>query len=737
MKGNKLRTLAVTAGILAVIGYVVIPRISNSYSLKPIDKPAAADRARLAVMFGRLPLQFEINQGQTDSSVEFLSRGPGYTLFLSPTEVAFVLSKSAKGAETSAVRMQLRGADLNSKMQGIDELPGKTNYFLGRDASSWRTNIATYSKVRTADVYSGIDSVYYGNNRQLEYDFEVAPGVDPSVIRLGFDGSDGVRIDKNGDLLVQTAGDEIRLLKPVAYQNAKESRREVAAEYVLLDDQNVAFKLGHYDREELLVIDPTVAYATYLGGGGTDPAGADVVDGIAVDGSGNMYVTGMTTSTTFPVVNPAYQGSLAGNQDVFVAKLNPSGSALIYSTYIGGTADDYGYGLVIDTNGNAYVAGQTASAGFPTMNPAKGSLSGALDAFLLKLNSSGSGLVYSTYLGGTGDEAAYAIALDSGDAAYVTGTTSSSTNFATVGAAQTTYGGNGDAFVAKLNADGASFAYVTYLGGSNDEDLVSIGLLTVSTAGIAVDSSGIAYVVGTTASSVNFPQTINHLQGYGGGTHDAFVTMVSAPGNAFTYSSYLGGPLDDIGTGVAFDGSGNIFVAGGTSGSFPTTNGALDTTYNGLYDAFVAKLNSSGSSLLFSTYLGGSGADFALGLTLDNTGAAYVVGLTQSTNFPRVNATQNSLAGGTFADAFVTKIASDGSALSFSTYFGGSQREFCRDIVVSNGDIYIAGLTVSADLPTVSPLQASYGGGNSDGVIARFTGLATATKKVRAQTIAQ
>jgi hypothetical protein len=369
------------------------------------------------------------------------------------------------------------------------------------------------------------------------------------------------------------------------------------------------------------------------------------------------------------------------------------------------------------------------------MNPAKGSLSGALDAFLLKLNSSGSGLVYSTYLGGTGDEAAYAIALDSGGAAYVTGTTSSSTNLATVGAAQTTYGGNGDAFVAKLSADGASFAYVTYLGGSNDEDLVSIGLLTVSTAGIAVDSSGIAYVVGTTASSVNFPQ-VSARQSYGGGVHDAFVTKVSATGNAFTYSSYLGGPLDDIGTGIAFDGSGNIFVAGGTSGSFPLAS-ALYPTYSGFYDAFVAKLNSAGSSLLFSTYLGGSGADFALGLTLDNTGAAYVVGLTQSTNFPRVNATQNSLAGGTFADAFVTKIASDGSALSFSTYFGGSQREFCRDIVVSNGDIYIAGLTVSADLPTVSPLQASYGGGNSDGVIARFTGLATATKKVRAQTIAQ
>ena len=735
MNKSGLRILVFTAGVLAVVGCVVLPQIFvRKLNFKQSLHPVAKDKAQMAEVIARLPLSFELNQGQTDSSVKFLSRGPGYSIFVRPEEVVFSLPKR----NSAIIRMQLRGANSHSELTGLSELPGKVNYFAGHDGTGWRTNIPTYAKVRAGSVYTGIDAIYYGNNRQLEYDFEVAPGVDPSVVRLGFDGSEGLSIDSNGDLVVKAAGDEIRLLKPVAYQDVMGSRQDVAAEYVLLDQQNVGFSLGRYNTDAPLVIDPTVVYATYLGGPGTDDAGSDTVDGIAVDGSG-IYVTGFSASTSFPVVNGGYSGTLSGGQDVFVAKLNPSGSQLLYSTYIGGTNDDYGEGIALDPTGNAYVTGHTMSAGFPTtMGAAKVTISGTQDAFLLKLNSTGSGLLYSTYVGGNGDEAAYGIALDAANNAYITGTTTSTTGFSTVGAAQATYGGGTrDAFVAKLNAAGSAFSYVTYIGGSNDEDFVVFGTLVLPCAGIAVDSAtGIAYVVGTTASSAGFPLN-NARQGtYGGGGHDAFVAKLNAAGSAFTFSTYLGGAADDLATGVAIDASGNVYLTGATMGAFPIVAGGADDTFNaGFYDAFVSKLDTTGATLVYSTYLGGGAVDFGLGIAVDGSNNAYVVGLTQSTNFPTVSPTQGSLAG-SLADAFISKVNPTGTALTYSTYFGGTLREFCRDITVVAGDIYIGGLTVSTDLPTVSPLQNAYAGGNSDGFIVKIS-QGAASKKVRAQTISQ
>ncbi len=749
------RLIAVAA--LASVG--LLPMIPASRGSKKTPAPVAitsrkdpAVQSRLAASYGKLPLSFERNAGQTDASVRFLSRGPGYALFLTGNEAVLSLERRShphtKTPQTktpglaslfdrpqgpkpipapAAFRMTLAGANPKATVTGLDELPGKSNYFIGNDPAKWRTNVPTYAKVKYQNVYRGIDLVYYGNPQQLEYDFVVAPGADPkaisldvAAIRSSADGgrrAPGVdqkrRIDANGDLVIRAGEDEVRLHKPVVYQAAVNqgaegsARHFVDGHYVLKGDNRVSFEVASYDPGKTLVIDPVLVYSTYLGG-----SGGDLGQGIAVDSSGNAYVTGDTFSTNFPTANPlqAVYGGGLNQGDAFVAKLNPAGSALVYSTYLGGSCQDSGQGIAVDSSGNAYVTGGTFSTDFPTASPLQAVFGGGLsDGFVAKLNPTGSALVYSTYLGGSGDDSGYGIAVDSTGNAYVTGETDS-TNFPTSRPLQASSGGGSDAFVAKLNSGGSALVYSTYLGGSSQD----FG------QGIAVDSAGNAYVSGVT-NSTDFP-TASPLQAvFGGGVDygDAFVAKLNPTGSALVYSTYLGGSSDDEGHGIAVDSAGNAYVSGGTfSTDFPTAS-PLQASFGGDEDAFVAKLNPTGSALVYCTYLGGSGGEFGLGIAVDSSGNAYVSGFTDSTNFPTANPLQ-AVHGGS-QDAFVAKLNPGGSALVYSTYLGGSSVEEGEGIAVdSAGNAYVAGYTQSTNFPTANPLQAVYGGGETDAFVTKI-----------------
>jgi hypothetical protein len=616
--------------------------------------------------------------------------------------------------------MKLLGGNAKGRVVGLDELPGRSNYFIGNDPKKWRTNVPSYARVKYEGVYPGVDLVYYGNQRQLEYDFLVAPGADPNQIKLSFAGADGMRLDPaSGDLVLKVGEDEVRLQKPAVYQptvaavSSFDARRLSLVtrhcSFVLASNNQLAFRVAGYNPKCALVIDPVLSYSTYLGG-----SGGDIGQGIAVDSSGNAYVAGTTDSTDFPTANPL-QATNLGNGDAFVAKLNPAGSALIYSTYLGGSGVDEAHGIAVDSSGNAYVTGLTYSYDFPTVNPLQTSNHGGDDAFVAKLNAIGSALVYCTYLGGSSVDEVYGISVDSSGNAYVAGMTGS-TDFPTVDPIQATNKaaamGEPTAFVAKLNASGSALVYSTYLGGSNEDEAY----------GIAADPSGNAYVTGMTGST-DFPITAGALQTtcnggagcaqYGG---DAFVSKLNPTGSALVYSTYLGGSSYDYGGGVAVDSSGKAYVTGYTlSADFPTANpfqatcdGCNASEYIG--DAFVAKLNAAGSALVYSTYLGGSSDDKAYGIAVDSSANAYVTGYTYSTDFPTANPFQATCdnCSATTGDAFVAKLNSAGSALVYSTYLGGSGDDEGYGIAVDRtGDAYVTGSTYSTDFPTANPLQAT------------------------------
>src|SRR5438132_548275 len=441
-----------------------------------------ATKPQVLAAYGKLPLSFEANDGQADPQVKFLSRGSGYTLFLTPTEAVLTLTKADGHAKRrisgeatlvepekragTVLRMRLVGANPAPEVAGVGELPGKSNYFLGNDPTKWRTNVSTYAKVEYREVYPGVNLVYYGNQRQLEHDFVVSPGADPKVITLAFEGVDGVAIDALGDLVLRTVGGEVRLRKPVVYQEQNRQRAVIPTRYVLTAEHQVAFEVAAYDATKPLIIDPVLVYSTYLGGSGSDAS-----SGIAVDTQGNAYVTGVTRSSDFPTTAGAFQTTFGGLINAFVTKLNPTGTALLYSTYLGGFGSNQGFAIAVDTLGNAYVTGG-AVRDFPTtlgaFQPAFGG--GFFDAFVTKLNPTGTALVYSTFLGGSNDDEGFGIAADAAGNAYVTGFTQSS-NFPTrAGAFQATFGGVEDTFVTKLDPTGAALVYSTYLGGSGDDD---------------------------------------------------------------------------------------------------------------------------------------------------------------------------------------------------------------------------------------------------------------------------
>jgi uncharacterized repeat protein (TIGR01451 family) len=694
------------------------------------DAATATKRAAAEKDYGRLPLHFEANEGQLDKRVRFVSRGSGYSLFLTQTEAVLALRRqpardSSPGVEQAdrdesvdVLRMRMVGAKRTPQVAGLDLLPGAANYFQGSDPREWRTQVRTYAKVGYADVYPGVDLVHYGNQRQLEYDFIVRPGARASAIRLAFEGG-RTRLDANGELVVQTSRGEVRQPQPFAYQETNGVRQQVSCSYALDANGRVSFRLGDYDQSLPLVIDPVLAYSTYLGGSGFDQ-GMD----IAVDAGGNAYVVGTTAALDFPTTAGSYQSTPPGS---FVTKINSLGDVLVYSTYLAGGG---GMAVAVDASGNAYVAGDALTTDFPVTPGAFQTAPSGYDISVTKLNATGSALIYSSRFGGQEDDHARAIALDTGGNAYVTGwmvCRSSTCTFPTVNAFQPTYGGgNNDAFLTKLNATGSALVYSTFLGGGR-----ILNATDDWAEGVAVDSAGSAYVTGYTYSP-DFPVTPGVFQPNRLGL-DAFITKFSTDGRSLVYSTFFGGNGQDMGRAIVVDDAGNAYVAGETTSQdnpfttsndgLPVTPGAFQTT--GSFDAFVAKLNAQGSGLIYSTYLGGTDdVDRAWGIAIDKSGNAYVTGDTKSANFPVANAVQSTYGSG-LGDAFVTKLNATGSALLYSTFLGGSLTDEGRGIAVDgSGNAYVVGHTSSFNFPIANPLQPTNGGGidnHDDAFVAKLS----------------
>ena len=683
----------------------------------PLSNPETSARVRANLEAS--PLAFEANQGQTDPQVKYMARGSGYTVFLTANDTVFALHSSSQAAtqknRTAAIHMHLVGGNPQSQITAGSQLQGRSNYFIGNDPSQWHANVAQYARISYRDAYPGVNLAFYGKQKQLEFDFIVAPGASPAPIRLGVSGANRIATDDSGNLILTSSAGDVLLHKPVAYQQKDGARQPVDARFVLQAHNLVSFELGNYDRSRELVIDPSVSYATYLGGLGEDDGIA-----IAVDGAGAAYVTGQTMSTNFPGANSA---NYKGGFDVFVTKISADGSSLLYSTYIGGPGNDSGNAIALDASGDAFVAGGAAT-GFPTTSGAyqttfKG---GNIDAFVFELAPSGGSLTYSTYLGGNGDDVANGIALakDASGDTFIVGSTTS-TNFPTNptgGISGMSAGG----FVTKMNSSGSGLVYSTYLG---------VATTDIASA-VAVDTNNNAYVTGTT-NSKNFPHTPGVFQptcgtdgNCNGAFYDAFVSVINAAGNGFVYSTFLGGESNDQGLGIAVDSAGDAYVTGVTSSTqFPLTNNLQ--AYRGNGDAFVAELNTTGTApLIYSTYLGGTGSDSGLAIAVDSNKNAYVTGVTASSDFPVIGPTQPKIGGQ--HDAFVTEIGAGGSSFIFSTYLGGSLNEntvsgsLAGIAVDGSGSIYVTGNTVSTDFPAVSALQSTLGsGGLADAFVAKFS----------------
>lgn len=640
---------------------------------------------------------FERNLGQTDSQVCFLSRGNGALLFLTETEAVLQFGVSRQ----AVLRMRLRGARAKPSVEGAEPASGRSNYFLGTDQEKWRLDVPQYRKVLYRDVYPGVDLVYHATQHEFEYDFTVHPGSDPGTIFLDFVGAKKLRLNAAGDLILETEAGEVRQNRPVAYQMKDGQRYRVEAGYVIAGRQSAQFKIGDYDPRRPLVIDPVLSYSNYQGGTGLDEA-----YGIAVDSAGNSYLVGTTESINFPTQAP-YQPYLNNSlKNAFVMKLNPQGTAVLYSTYLGGSADDEGLAIAVDGSGSAYVAGYTDSTNFPTSSAYRAVNSGSRDGFVAKLNASGNVLAYSTYLGGSGSDLAFAVAVDAQGSFHVAGSTTS-TSFPTASAYQASLRGMRDAFVAKFNPAGSTLLYSTYLGGDADDVSYSI----------SVDAAGSAYVAGITQSE-NFP-TAAALQGaYEGGT-DVFVTKLTPAGSALVYSTYLGAGFFEDCFSIAVDASGSAYVAGSTeSATFPVTSPYQAQKRAGA-DIFVTKISPSGKTRVYSTFLGGNGEDRANAIAVDSQGNATITGYTLSSDFPVLEGVQATYGGN--QDAFVASLNATGLALLYSTYLGGNDKDTATAVALDTvGNAVVAGTTFSSNFAITAGSPAYRGAGDAFAV--RLTG---------------
>ena len=654
------------------------------------------------------PMTFEENRGQVDEGVDYVARSNGYRVFLTGGDAVVALGNGKSGF---AVRMEVLGGAVDPQAIARDPQPGKVNYFVGNDPGEWQTNVPTYAAVEYQGVYSGIDLRYVGNDRQLQYDFIVQPGADPSQIALGFDGSRHLALSDDGDLEVGlNPGRTITFSAPVAYQDIEGQRLPVDSAYVLTDD-SVSFTIGDYDSAYPLVIDPTLEYGSYLGGTGDD-AGT----GISVDGSGNIIVAGYTASSNFPTTVGAYDTSANGSNDVAVAKFDPTGATLQWATYIGGSGLDNAEGVAVDSTGAVYVGVYTASSNFPTTAGAYDiTLGGLYDGAVLKLSANGSSLVYSTYLGGSGNnDFLRAIAVDASGQAVVAGATDSS-NYPTVaGSYDRTFGGSFDAFATKLNAAGTGLVWSTFLGGTGSDSIDDLVL----------DGSGIVYATGQAATG--YPTTAGAYDTTLSGTTDGHATKLSANGSSLLYATYFGGTGSDIGKAIDVSDANTLYVAGNTpSSDFPTTAGAYDTSKAASDDMFALKLDltqTGAAQLSYSTFIGGAGFDRVNGIDVDTYGRAHVAGWTQSSGLATSGAYDTTFSG--TSDGVLAILSASGTAMQELTYVGGADYDSADDIALAGSSIYLTGNTSSATgFPITGGAYDSGLSGTSDGFVVKFAQL--------------
>lgn len=724
------------------------PKIAQTAAPHAMITPAS--NLALAAAYGNLPLRFEANQGQADPRVKFLARGSGSELFLANTEAVLVLTKRVESdtdapenpqsisslasgrakrparVQSTALRFSLVNANSDARVSGLDRQPGTSSYFIGNDPNRWVTAAPNYSRVKYRGVYAGVDLQYYGSGRNLEFDFDIAPQADPSQIRLKIDGAKALTASTNGDVAIATASGDVRLNRPEIYQLKRNQREKVEGNYVLAANNEITLELGRYDHNRALIFDPVIQYSTFLGGTTSDSA-----NGIFVDTNGNAYITGTTSSTDFPVTSGTVQSNLRStHSNAFISKLSANGAVLLYSTYLGGSgaAGDIANGIAVDSQGDAYVTGSTSSADFPVVNPLQGTLNSAsTNAFVSELNPTATALLYSTYLGGSGanGDSAASIAVDSSGSAYVTGMTSSK-DFPLQGPIQNMLKSAGSTgFVTKLSPSGSALVYSTYLGGSGLGD---------TPLAITLDSSADAFVAGATASA-DFPTTTGSFQPTNNSAGDnAFLSEINPSGSALTYSTYLGGSNlnGGVGTSVSLDSNGAAYMTGTTSASdFPVTpNSAEPTAPGSNQHAFVSKINPAGqghSDLVYSTYLSGSnGTDAGLGIAVDSGGSANITGFATSTDFPATHGAIQAAPKSAGGNAFITRLSSDGSMFLYSSTLGGSNAK--GDVgdgiaLDTSGSAYIAGQTFSSDFPTTSGallpnFRAS--SGNSNGFVAKL-----------------
>jgi hypothetical protein len=639
-----------------------------------------------------MPLLFEENRGQTFAEVDYLARGKGYLLLLSSQEVLWLLQSQAPGEDAVAstggpvvVRLRWLNGSSDREPRGEQTVPTRTSYFKGTNPSEWIRALSNHRAVRYEEIYPGIDLVFYGKDGRLEYDFLVSPGADPGQIQLSFTGMNALRLGSNGDLVLETSFGEMRHTIPHIYQEFAGERREVTGRFRLEEDGVVTFEVDSYNPELALTIDPVLVYSTYLGGSESEVPGS-----VAVDSEGHLYVIGSTGSADFPLHNP-FQDEFAGGGatlgDVYVTKIDASGSSILYSTYIGGAGTDVGRGIAVNALGQVVGTGTTFSTDFPST---PGSFQPACSGqcpFVFQLTADGSQLRYGTFVG-RGD--GLAVALDNLGQAVLTGKTSS-TNFPVKDAFQMEKSGGFDAFVSKLNGNGSDLIFSTFLGGSDSENLIG-------KADVATDMTGGIYVTGRTRSD-DFP-TLNPIQAGFQGGEDAFVSKLD-PQGALVYSTYLGGSGDDVGQGICTDQNGSAYVTGNTESlDFPTV-AAFQPDFGGgspIGDAFVAKIAPAGGALAFSTYLGGQAGDTAADIALDSLGQVVVVG-NGSSNFP-VHQALRSFDG---IDNYVAKFSADGSEVVYSTPIGGGDADI--SVATFGTNVYAAGNIAVANLPILNALQ--------------------------------
>ena len=745
---------------LSVVFMVLTSRAQERPTIAPSQK-ASSEVGTIGPNYGRVPLMFMANQGQIDSRVRFLSQGSGYSVFL--TSGSMVLSlrpmdfsgpktssapafgkqqrgrsalrqweKAARAQKSAAVTLavNLVGGNPNPQVVGEAPLPTKVNYFIGRDPKKWHTNVPTFAKVRYQDVYPGVDLVYYGNNRSMEYDFDLAPGADATRIQFAVKGADAMNLDSTGNLVLTKGGTKLRFETPTLYQEVNGIRARVPGAFVLRDDTHVGFEVGNYDTTKPLVIDPVLVYSTFLGGSSDDFAG-----GIAVDSLGDAYVVGVTDSPDFPL---ASIGSYNSTQfRMFLTKLDPTGSSLLFADYFGGTSgDDEASEIALDSLGNAYVTGCATSSDFPVVGPYQSALAGSQDAFLSKFSADGSSLMYSTYLGGSalnylgGSTSQYgaSVSVDPAGEAVVAGVTMA-TDFPTANAYQSSvatdqFGDWGEyGFLTKFAADGASLVYSTYLAGSTLETGITCFPSCFPDSeilAVATDSLGNAYVTGYTITT-DFPVTSGALMTTYPGLYSdvGFVSKFTASGT-LAYSTYLGGQNSSMLDGIAVDAVGSAYVTGWDpeGDNFPiVTTSICDPSVSACNGAIIAKLDPTGASLIYSTYLGTSNNMTGQAIQVDANGDAFIVG--SDVQFDLANPIELYAGGG--SDIVVAEIDPSASTVLMATFLGGQAWEAASSLALdSAGAVYVNGETQSFDFPVTPGAYQTTWGGQTDAFISKI-----------------